>query len=61
MAKNKQNLKLKLNRENSLLSKIRYFVKFPLLRTIHHVVFNTHLRHGCQVWGQNQSKIIEAI
>ena len=21
----------------------------------------THLRHGCQIWGQNQSKIIEVI
>ena len=26
-----QNLKLKLNRANCLLSKIRYYVKFPLL------------------------------
>ena len=56
-----ENLKLKLNRANCLLSKIRYFVKFPLLRTIYYALFDTHLRYGCQIWGQNQSKIVEAI
>ena len=55
-----ENLKLKLNRANCLLSKIRYFVKFPLLRTIYYALFDTHLRYGCQIWGQNQSKIVEA-
>ena len=30
-----ENLKLKLNRANDLLSKIRYFVKVSLLRTIY--------------------------
>ena len=52
-----ENLKLKLNRANCLLSKIRYFVKFPLLRTIYYAIFDTHLKYGCQIWGQNQSKI----
>ena len=56
-----ENLKLKLNRANCLLSKIRYFVKFPLLRTIYYAIFDTHLRYGCQIWGQNQCKIVQAI
>ena len=44
-----ENLKLKLSRANCLLSKIRYFVKFPLLRTIYFALFDTHLRYGCQL------------
>ena len=56
-----ENLKLKLNRANCFLSKIRYFFKFLLLRTIYYALFDTHLRYGCQIWGQNQSKIVEAI
>ena len=47
-----RNLKQKLNRANYLLSKIRYYVKFPLLRTIYYAPFDTHLRYGCQIWGQ---------
>ena len=46
-----ENLKLKLNRENCLLSKIRYFIKFPLQRTIYYAIYDTHLRYGCQIWG----------
>ena len=42
-----ENLKLKLNRANCLLSKIRYFVKFPLQRTIHYARFDIHLTYGC--------------
>ena len=40
-----QNLKLKLNRANCLLSKIRYYVKFPLLRTIYYALFDSQLYH----------------
>ena len=56
-----QNLKLKLNRANFLLSKIRYYVKFPLLRTMYYALFDSHLRYGCQIWGQRQNEYIESI
>ena len=56
-----QNLKLKLNRANCLLSKIRYYVKFPLLRTIYYALFDSHLRYGCQIWGQRRNEYIESI
>ena len=55
-----QNLKLKLNRANYLLSKIRH-VKFPLLRTIYYALFDSHLRYGCQIWGQRRNEYIESI
>ena len=55
-----QNLKLKLHRANYLLSKIRH-VKFPLLRTIYYALFHSHLRYGCQIWGQRRNEYIESI
>ena len=56
-----QNLKLKLNRSNCLLSKIRYYVKLPLLWTIYYALFDSRLRYGCQIWGQRENKYIESI
>ena len=53
-----RNFKLKLNRANCLLSKIRYYVKFPLLR---YALFDSHLRYGCQIWGQTRSEYVESI
>ena len=40
---------------------LRYDVKFPLLRTLYYVLFDSHLRHGCQIWGQKQSPTVETI
>ena len=56
-----QNLKLKLNRAYCLLSKIRYYVKFALLRTIHYALFDSHFRYGCQIWGQRRNEYIESV
>ena len=55
-------LKLKLNRGNCLLSKIRYYVQAGLLRTIYYALFDSHLRYGSQIWGQlNNNQDIEKI
>ena len=54
-----KNLKPKLNTANFLLSKIRYYVKFPLLRTIYYALFDSHLRYGCKMWGQRRKEYIE--
>ena len=47
-----ENIKLKLSRADFLLSKARYFVIFPLVKTIYYALFDTRLRYGCQMWGQ---------
>ena len=47
-------LKTKLRRANCLLSKIRPYVRKDLLRTIYYALFDSHLRYGCQIWGQCQ-------
>ena len=56
-----ENLKRKLNRGNCLLSKIRYYVKASLLRTIYYALFDSHLRYGCQIWGQINNQDINNI
>ena len=42
-------IKLKLNRGNGLLAKIRYHVDLKLLKTIYSGIFESHLRYGCQL------------
>ena len=54
-------VKLKLNRENSLLAKLRHYVNPILLRTIYYVIFESHLQYGCQLWGQTQTQVLKNI
>ena len=46
-------LKIKLNRANGMLSKIRYYVSKEELKFIYFSIFSSHMTYGCQVWGQN--------
>ena len=54
-------LKTKLNRANGLLAKIRHLVSKKLLRTIYFPIFDSHLRYGCQIWGQKDSQEFRSI
>ena len=54
-------IKLKLSRANCLLYKIGHYVRAPLLRAIYFVIFDPHLRYGCQIWGQNKNYVVENI
>ena len=54
-------LKTKLSRANGLLAKIRYFTSKELLRTIYYALFDSHLRYGCQIWGQSNAQLINEI
>ena len=47
-------LRTKFRRANCLLSKIRHYVSKDLLRAIYYALFDSHLRYGCQIWGQCQ-------
>ena len=40
-------VKLKLNRANGLLAKLRHYVNPALLRTIYYAIFEPHLQYGC--------------
>ena len=54
-------VKLRLNRANSLLAKLRHYVNPILLRTTYYVVFEFHLRYGCQLWEQKQTPVLQII
>ena len=54
-------VKLKLNRANGLLAKLRHYVNLTLLRTIYYAIFEPHLRYGCQLWGQAQTQVLQNI
>ena len=53
--------KLKLNRANGLLVKLRKYVNPALLRTIYYAIFEPHLQYGYQLWGQEQTKVLQNI
>ena len=54
-------VKLKLNRANGLLAKLRHYVNSTLLRTIYYAIFEPHVRYGCQLWEQTQTQVLQNI
>ena len=57
-------VKLKLNRANCLLAKLKalcWQVDSILLRTICYAIFESNLWYGYQLWGQTQTQILQNI
>ena len=54
-------LKQKLNRANGTLAKLRHHLPSDILKTVCYSLFDTHLRHACQVWGQSNHDILVMI
>ena len=48
-------LKQKLSWANGLLAKVCYYLSPNLLRTLYFSIFESHLRYGCQIWGQRSN------
>ena len=48
---------MKLNRVIALLYTIRNHVNRHILRTIHFVIFDTHLNYANLIWGQNLNDV----
>ena len=48
-----KNVAAKLNRANTMLSKVRNFVYKKTLKSIYHTIFESHLFYSCIVWAQN--------
>ena len=42
----------KLNKSNSMLSKIRHYVNKNAIRSLYFTLFSSHIGYCCQVWGQ---------
>ena len=51
------NVAVKLNRANAMLSQVRHFVDKKILKLIHHAIFEPHLFYFCLVWAQNNNSI----
>ena len=43
------NVAVKLNRANAMLSKVRHFVDKKTLKSIYHAIFESHLFYSCLV------------
>ena len=43
---------IKLNRANSILSKLRHFVQSSTLKSIYHAIFDSHFNYASIVWAQ---------
>ena len=54
-------MKLKINRANGLLAKLKHYVNSKLLRTLYHAKFEPHVRYVCQLWGQTQTQVLQNI
>ena len=54
-------LKQKLNTENGILAKLRYYVSADILKTIYYALFDSHMRYACQSWGLSHSKTFDMI
>ena len=51
------NVAVKLNRANTMLSKVKHFVHKKTLKSICHAIFESHLFYSCLVWAQNINSI----
>ena len=51
------NVSIKLNKANAMLSKIRHYVDRKTLKMIYHAIFESHLYYAYLVWTQNSSSI----
>ena len=54
-------LAIKLNRANGMLSKARHFVPFNQMINIYHAIFSSHLLYGCQIWTQKLQSVTDKI
>ena len=54
-------LKTKLSRSSGLLAKLRYYMSDDLLKTVYYAIFDSCLRYGLQIWGQNEGLLFKKI
>ena len=54
-------LNAKLKRANNLIAISRHYLTKELILQIYFGQFYSHLTYGCQIWGQNESKLEQTI
>ncbi|XP_065650438.1 uncharacterized protein LOC136078586 [Hydra vulgaris] len=53
-----KDLAIKLSRSNGMLAKLRHYVNLETLLNLYHVIFGSHIRYTCQIWGQSQQQAV---
>ena len=53
----KTHIDAKLNKENAMFFKLRYFVDQKTLKAILYAIFESHLNYSSLVWAQNFNSI----
>ena len=51
-------LKQKLNRANSILAKLRYYVTADVLKAIYYAFFDSRMKYACHIGGKYRVKIL---
>ena len=54
-------LKKKLSRAVGILAKLRHYLSNDTLKSIYFALFDSHMRYGSQIWGQNSQEVINRI
>ena len=56
-----ETVKQKLARATGALAKLRHFVPKKVLKSIYYAIFDSNMRYGCQIWGQNFNRDVEKL
>ena len=56
-----ETVKEKLARATGILAKLRHYVPKKVLKSIYYVIFDSNMKYGCQIWGQNSNTLLRDI
>ena len=56
-----ETVKQKLAGGTGILAKLRHYVPKKVLKSIYYTIFDSNMRYGCQIWGQNFNTLLRDI
>ena len=61
ISKNKLTQKQKIARATGILAKLRHYVPKKILKFMYYTIFDSNMKYGCQIWGQNFNTLLRDI
>lgn len=61
ISKNKLTKLNKTSKGNNPSSKLGHFVPKKLVKPIYYAIFDSNMRYGCEIWGQNFNTLLRYI
>ena len=61
ISKTKLTQKQKLARETGILANLRHYVPKKILKFMYYTIFDSNMKYGCQIWGQNFNTLLRDI